>query len=46
MRGRWLGIVGVLTAGILAAAASGAGSLPSDAEVVAAFGKQGIRLSA
>src|SRR5512135_3355580 len=46
MRGPFFGIVLGLTAGILAATAGApAGSLPSDADVAAAFGKQGIRLS-
>jgi hypothetical protein len=46
MRGPFFGIVLGLMAGILAASAGvRAGSLPSDADVVAAFGKQGIRLS-
>jgi hypothetical protein len=45
MRGRWLGIVGALAVGTLAAAGSPAAFFPSDADVTAAFGKQGIRLS-
>jgi hypothetical protein len=46
MRGPFLGIVLGLTAGILAASPGvRAGSPPSNADVVAAFGKQGIRLS-
>ncbi len=46
MRGPFLGIVLGLTAGILALSPGvRAGSPPSDADVVAAFGKQGIRLS-
>jgi hypothetical protein len=46
MRGPLFGIGLGLMAGILAASAGvRAGSLPSDADVVAAFGKQGIRLS-
>jgi hypothetical protein len=45
MRGRWLGIVGALAVGTLAAAGSPAAFFPSDADVAAAFGKQGIRLS-
>jgi hypothetical protein len=45
MRGPFLGIVLGLTAGILTSPGIRAASPPSDADVVSAFGKQGIRLS-